>query len=99
MIFRKTLMRSPSYDDTPPMRRLCAALACLALAAGAVAAAAPASAANGPPPCSTQPSAWLLNTTLMIGMSCSIAVIRPFIVIANPPSPDIEITCLAGCDA
>ena len=31
----------------------------------------PNSAANGPPPCSTQPSARLLNTTLMIGMSCS----------------------------
>ena len=33
----------------------------------------------------------------MIGMSCSIAVIRPFIVIANPPSPHTATTGRSGC--
>ena len=46
MTFAKTLMRSPSYDDTSVMRRLPAALAGLALLAGLVAVATPASAAS-----------------------------------------------------
>src|SRR5712692_6949599 len=54
------------------------------------------SAANGPEPCSTQPSALLLNTTTTIAMSCSSAVISPFIVIANPPSPQTATTARSG---
>src|SRR5207237_7874070 len=54
------------------------------------------SAANGPEPCNTQPSALLLNTTTVIGMSCSIAVISPFIVIAKPPSPTQATTGRSG---
>src|SRR5579875_2359310 len=54
------------------------------------------SAANGPEPCSTQPSALLLKTTVTIGMSCSIAVIIPFIVIAKPPSPTTATTGRSG---
>ena len=46
MRFAKSLVRTPSYDDTAPMRRVPAALAGLALLAGLVAAAAPASAAT-----------------------------------------------------
>ena len=49
-----------------------------------------------PEPCNTQPSALLLKTTVMIGMSCSIAVISPFIVIANPPSPHTATTGRSG---